>query len=420
MIWLTFYRFQHTLFIDASSSESLQSSLIARVRSISYQHNPKSVEQALDILAQPDEVITADWLIIFDNFDNPDLKISQYFPTCDHGSILITTRNPMAGDLAPNSHLRLDVMSPEEAVEALIASVFPTVNISGKETGHDTTLPTIAPTQADRDQAAMIVEQLGYLPIAVVQAGTYINQQHCLHDYLVRLRANRLRLLDRPTRFHRDTLKYNHSVYAAFDVTLDVLSTRARRLMRILSFVHFSNFPRSLFAVAAKSGFEYQAYELLDQGPQFDEAVRFLSETLCPDGEWSEEELDDLLQELQQYSLVILVPMHRLVTLRFHPLAHSWARDRMSTQEQTIHRAAAVRLLSSGLDQDYYYYFDYLIPHIHAFTSVWDSLPLNDQAAFTQILRFEGNAIELVSSWEKIHQKVSEVFNPVRFHMMWH
>ena len=229
-----------------------------------------------------------------------------------------------------------------------------------------------------------------------------------LHEYLDRLRANRSRLLERPTRFHRDTLRYDHSVYAAFDITLEVLSPRARRLMGILSFVHFSNFPRPLFSIAAKNKFRYQPYELLDQTPEVEESAQFLTETLCPDGNWNEEELNELLDQLQQYSLVMLVPMHAIVTLRFHPLAHGWARDRMSAKDQDKHRAAAVRLLASGLDQDYYYYFDYLISHIHSFSPIWDTLHVNDQAAFTQILRFEGNSVELMASWERIYQNVEE------------
>jgi len=33
------------------------------------------------------------WLLVFDNADNVDLKLKQYFPSCSSGNILITTRN---------------------------------------------------------------------------------------------------------------------------------------------------------------------------------------------------------------------------------------------------------------------------------------------------------------------------------------
>lgn len=32
------------------------------------------------------------WLLVFDNADTPSLNIHEFFPTCSHGSILITTR----------------------------------------------------------------------------------------------------------------------------------------------------------------------------------------------------------------------------------------------------------------------------------------------------------------------------------------
>jgi len=33
------------------------------------------------------------WLLVFDNADNVDLKLKKYFPSCSFGNILITTRN---------------------------------------------------------------------------------------------------------------------------------------------------------------------------------------------------------------------------------------------------------------------------------------------------------------------------------------
>ena len=33
------------------------------------------------------------WLLVFDNADNVDLKLKNFFPSCSSGNILITTRN---------------------------------------------------------------------------------------------------------------------------------------------------------------------------------------------------------------------------------------------------------------------------------------------------------------------------------------
>ena len=33
------------------------------------------------------------WLLVFDNADNVDLRLKKYFPSCSSGNVLITTRN---------------------------------------------------------------------------------------------------------------------------------------------------------------------------------------------------------------------------------------------------------------------------------------------------------------------------------------
>jgi hypothetical protein len=34
------------------------------------------------------------WLLLFDNADDPKINFNDYFPHCSHGNILITSRNP--------------------------------------------------------------------------------------------------------------------------------------------------------------------------------------------------------------------------------------------------------------------------------------------------------------------------------------
>lgn len=403
------YSFQHILFIDASSEESIERNMIARVRAVSGRWHLNSLEEALDTLAEADEVVTKDWLVILDNADDATIDLPKFFPTCNFGSILITTRNPTIGSLSPNSHITLDVMIPEEAVNALIASIFHSTSSTSTIAKNEPSTGNTAPTQRDREAALAIVERLGCLPIAVIQAGCYIKQHQCLHEYLQRLESNRPELLKRATRVHLDRLKYPHSVYAAFDVTLEVLSPRARQILGILSFVHYTNFPRPLFSMAAKVDFALDPYDLLDRGPEFTATTQFLRDVLCPDGVWRDDNLDDLFEELQSYSLISLVPIYSLVTLRFHPLAHAWSRDRMSIKEQDIHRAAAVRLLVCGISTDSEPFWDFISPHVNAVSSILDTLHVNDRAAFAAIIRNDGKYELLLKLWQQIYAEVEAI-----------
>jgi hypothetical protein len=189
--------FQHILFIDASSEESIEKGLVARVRAASGRWSLTTMQEALDILAEADETVTQDWLVILDNADDTT-DLPRFFPVCNFGSILITTRNPAVGALSPQAHVKLDVMDPEEAVEALLSSIF--YSALSTSTVAVSQQASVAPTERDREAALAIVDKLGYLPIAVIQAGCYIKQHHCLHDYLNRLDANRPEMLKRATR----------------------------------------------------------------------------------------------------------------------------------------------------------------------------------------------------------------------------
>src|SRR5271170_2447225 len=86
---------------------------------------PTIVDEALDILSNPDEEDDKDWFIIFDNADDPKTPLSDYIPSCYHGSVLVTTRNPALGNLSPAAHLKLGNMDEDEAVEVLLSSAFP-------------------------------------------------------------------------------------------------------------------------------------------------------------------------------------------------------------------------------------------------------------------------------------------------------
>jgi tetratricopeptide (TPR) repeat protein len=303
-------------------------------------------------------------------------------------------------------------MDEDEAIEVLISSAFPGHNVTNPGLVEGETTPP-KPTDRDREAAASIAEELNCLPIAVVQAGCYIQQHKVLHQYLVQLRANRAYLLHHPTEVQRDKLKYPHSVYASFDIVLHALPPRALKLLGVLSFFHFSNFPRPLFAIAAESKFTYEYLELVDRPSEFHESIQFLNDILCPHNEWRELELYGLLEDLQKYSLVTMVPIDNMITLRFHPLVHNWARDRLSVEERAIYQAAAVRLFICGVtEEDDHGIQEYLEPHLASISAARSDFHVNDQAAlsiFSRNKKFLGEPLEV---WRQIHATVEAKYGP--------
>jgi hypothetical protein len=82
---------------------------------------------------------------------------------------------------------------------------------------------------------------------------------------------------------------------------LSAMSGRAVQLLSLLSFFHFSNFPRLLLAIGAKSKFTHELYDLLDRPPEFETSILLLNKLLSPTGTWSDFDIDNLLEELQRY-----------------------------------------------------------------------------------------------------------------------
>ena len=107
-----------------------------------------------------------DWLMIFDNADDPDI-IRNYVPRSNGGHVLITSRASAFGDLA--KAFDLDEMPPDEARDFL----FRRSKIEDK-------------SDKNVETADKICEELGYLPLAIEQAGAYIERNGCSFDNYLR------------------------------------------------------------------------------------------------------------------------------------------------------------------------------------------------------------------------------------------
>ncbi|MEU5872600.1 tetratricopeptide repeat protein [Glycomyces sp. NPDC047369] len=105
------------------------------------------------------------WLLILDNVTNP-AHITDLVGRLPRGRILVTSRRATGWpDIV--TLLRLDVLEPGQAVDLLTGIVF----------------PTGAPI--DPAGAAAVCTELGYLPLAVEQAGAYLAQTHTpVSEYL--------------------------------------------------------------------------------------------------------------------------------------------------------------------------------------------------------------------------------------------
>ncbi|KAJ6611869.1 P-loop containing nucleoside triphosphate hydrolase protein [Mycena sp. CBHHK59/15] len=248
-------RFTDIFFIDASTAETINSGLenIAVTRSVG-----SKAEDASRWLAAHHE----EWLLVFDNADNLNLNLHQFFPQSTHGNILITSRNPQLCVHAPGAHHKISNMEEEDAVQLLLTS-------SAQDVTHENQI-----------LATEIVKVLHCLPLAVVQAGAFISKTGALGRYLTLYEQNRTRLLSElPAQSHD---KYAWSVYTTWDISFQRLSKPAARFLQLCSFLHHEGISEAIFSHAA-------SYELELLGPteeQLREARGFLAHFLTDSGAW--------------------------------------------------------------------------------------------------------------------------------------
>ncbi|KAF7347053.1 FabD/lysophospholipase-like protein [Mycena venus] len=142
--------FTDIFFIDTSTIATIDTGLrnIAVVKDYG-----DSAEDGLHWLTSKVE----EWLLFMDNADNPSINLNDFIPQCNHGNIIITSRNPGLRVYA-GSHSLVSDMEEEDAVALLLKSAAQQA------------------TSGTEQIATEIVKALYYLPLAIVQVGAFISK----------------------------------------------------------------------------------------------------------------------------------------------------------------------------------------------------------------------------------------------------
>ncbi|KAJ7121115.1 P-loop containing nucleoside triphosphate hydrolase protein, partial [Mycena epipterygia] len=246
----------------------------------------------------------SEWLLFFDNADDPKINLNNFLPHCNHGNILITSRNPGLCVYA-GSHSLVSDMEEADAVELLITSAAQEI------------------TSHNKELAVGIV--LWYLPLAIIQAGAFIAKSGSLNSYLALYKQNQAQLLsEKPTQSHDD---YAWTVYTTWQMSFDQLSQAAATLLQLSSFLHHQGISEQIFSNASK-------YKLDTTGPSeedLQQPLEFLSQFLGSTGLWESLQFMDLTNELRAYSLIDFNSETSLFSI--HPLVHDWSKSTVTDKK---------------------------------------------------------------------------------------
>lgn len=113
-------------------------------------------------------VSNTDWLLIFDNADDlGSVRIAQYFPNTSWGHIVLISRDQGAIGNVTKGGAVLDRLAVEDAIAVLLQKA-----------------SYLSPSAEDYEEARVVVELVGCLPLAVDQAGAYIRSRRKNFDKL--------------------------------------------------------------------------------------------------------------------------------------------------------------------------------------------------------------------------------------------
>jgi tetratricopeptide (TPR) repeat protein len=178
------------------------------------------------------------WLLILDNAD--DLTLARgYLPSGGKGHVLLTTRASATGQVAQDVPLKK--MSHQEGALFLLRRA----KLIADKAEWDTA------SEADKQMALEIAHEMDGLPLALDQAGAFIDEmQSNLAEYLALFQQNRAQLLA-----ERGELGGDHpSVTVTFTLAFQKVAERcpaAADLLRVCAFLAPDAIPEEIFTEAA-------------------------------------------------------------------------------------------------------------------------------------------------------------------------
>ncbi|KAJ7445461.1 hypothetical protein FB451DRAFT_1433230 [Mycena latifolia] len=278
-------RFPDVYFVDSSSQQTIENDLVtlALTKKVG-----KTFQDSLRWLSNQH----TEWLIVFNNADDVNLNLGQYFPSGSHGNILVTSRNPDLRQLAQAAH-KVEEMALEEATNLLLSvAQYDITEVDNRDVGKQ-----------------------------IVQAGAYISSSCALQTYLdlYDQTASRMQLLHQKP----PQSEYGWSVYATWQLSFDNLSSQARELLKLCSFIHHDGITEVIFKQAT-------LYQItLDGRTEADlqEPLGFLAKFLDSTGsKWDSLKFIALINELGRFSLIDFQAASGDITFSIHPLVHEWCR----------------------------------------------------------------------------------------------
>ncbi|KAF8706795.1 Mitochondrial translation optimization protein, partial [Rhizoctonia solani] len=373
-------RFVHVIFVDASSNDSIQTSLTT----IALKNNlGKTHEDTLNWINRH----SRNCLYVLDNADDPKVRLQSYFPQSGDYNILVTTRCSELADLAGSvdAVCSLSGLHEDDAVELLLRTA------------------KLSPDEMDElDKVAMhsLLKRFDYLALAVVQAGAYIRKmQLSISQYWDRYSVCQKAVLERGIGIGLDG--YEKTVYTTWELSLKQISSYAMELLFLIAFLHREEILEEIFQRAARNMQNYEDEAPLEneQSTVEQRVKRFLRHLI--DGHW-EDTFTLYMGELMSFSLVTYDRASQAYAI--HPLVQDWAQESASKKMISIQHSALLLALSIDWNRGStdYAYKRRILSNIDLIFKGFQLHDVDTLARFAEVYRTAGQFSNEAALWDHV------------------
>ncbi|KAG8793097.1 hypothetical protein FRC12_003902 [Ceratobasidium sp. 428] len=361
------------VYVDATTRDSAITTLkgFAQARKIGETH--EDVLRWLESSPQP-------WLLVIDNADDPDIGLQRFIPGGSHGSVLVTTRLRSLALLGrgPGSDCGVGQMESEDAIELLLTKARMTDHVLSRE---------------EMESAAKLVEDLGYLALAIVHAGAYIFcSKTSVAKYRRQCLENTRTSLEKYSKFAGNTEEYEKTVYTTWVMSYERLKPHTQRTLGLMANLHHEGITEEIFERA--SGYMDRTPTI---PPNDEELVtrQYVRDCLAPfldaDGAWDSNAFSTVMDELLLYSLVDYDRVNEVFAL--HVLVQDWTctmipHSKATALLHTSHLLALSIDWSNALEA--HTYRRGLLLHISKLLVKPDTSNINDVEFFAKVYRDNG------------------------------
>ena len=288
------------------------------------------------------------WLLILDNADELHI-LTDFLPTGGAGHILLTTRAQATGRIA--SVLPVEKM---EKGESMLLLLHRAKLLAADEPLDNTSRQT-------RAQAQRIVRELDGLPLALDQAGAYIEEVGCsLAEYLAIYGQRRLDLLKRRSKLA--STDYPYTVASTWSLSFEQVEQEnpaAAELLRLYAFLDPDAIPEAL--ITEGSSFLGSTLESLANDPLL---------------------LNETIQILRRYSLIKRDPEAKI--LNVHRLVQVVLKDGLDQQTKRLWAERTIRAVNAAFPDasfENWSHCELYLPHVDVCVGIIDEHHLNSPQA---------------------------------------